>query len=171
LDRAGGTMTVEALAASMGVSRAWEFRRRIVSRLQAARVVECSGNEVSLVSDWLEVLNEERENAGEIAAYRRDMARYERERVGYGNRSENKPHRSPSQEDLQDFRESYPGRRREAIEAAMARLFRESPEYRTRRVGQITCRLVSYLSPDFPRGPDGVPKDAEIEAIRDGVAA
>jgi hypothetical protein len=168
LDRAGGAMTLEELADAMGVSRAWEFRRRVVSRLEAAAVVECSGNMVSLVADWLENLNEERENTGEIAAYRRDMARYERERAGYANRNENKPDRSPSQEEMQATRESYPERRREAIEAAITRLFREHPEYRGRRAGQITCRLVSYLSEDFPRGPDGVPKDAEVETILDG---
>ena len=39
------------------------------------------------------------------------------------------------------------------------------------RAGQITCRLAFYLAPDFPRGPDGVPKDSEVEAILDGVAA
>lgn len=171
LDMAGGTMTLEELADAMGVARAWEFRRRVVSRLEAASVVECSGNTVSLVSEWLEALNEERENTGEIAAYRRDMARYERERAGYANRHENKPDLSPSQEEMQDFREGYPERRRKAIESAMARLFREHPEYRGRRVGQITCRLVSYLSPDFPRGPDGAPKDAEVETILDGECA
>jgi hypothetical protein len=171
LDRAGGTMTIEGLADAMGVARVWEFRRRVVSRLEAAGVVECTGKVVSLVSGWLEALNEERENAGEIAAYRRDMARYDRERAGYANRHENKPDRSPSQEEMRDFRESYPDRRSEAIKAALTRLFGEHPEYRGRRTGQITCRLASYLSPDFPRGPGGAPKDAEVEAILDGVRA
>ena len=171
LDRAGGTMTIEGLADALGVARVWEFRRRVVSRLEAAGVVECTGKGVSLVSGWLEALNEERENAGEIAAYRRDMARYDRERAGYANRHGNKPDRSPSQEEMRDFRESYPERRRAEIKAALTRLFREYPECRGRRAGQITCRLAFYLSPDFPRGPDGAPKDAEVEAILDGVRA
>lgn len=73
---------------------------------------------------------------------------------------------------MRETREGYPERRRKAIEAAITRLFREYPEYRDRRVGQITCRLVSYISSaDFPRGPDGAPKDAEVEAILDGVEA
>ncbi len=171
VDRAGGTMALEELADAMGVSRVRDFRRRVVSRLEAAGVAECSGNVVSLVADWLEVLNEERENAGEIAAYRRDMAKYDREREAYRKRNENRPNRSPSQDEMQRFREGYPERRREAIEAAIARLFREHPEYRERRAGQITCRLMFYLPEDFPRGPDGAPKDAEVEAILDGVAA
>jgi hypothetical protein len=78
---------------------------------------------------------------------------------------------APTVEEMRGGREGYPERRREATKAAIARLFQEHPEYRGRRVGQITCRLVSYLSPDFPRGPDGVPKDTEVEAILDGVRA
>jgi len=171
LDRAGGNMTLEELAEAMGVSRIWDFRRRVVFRLETAAVVECSGNGVTLVADWLEALNKERENAGEIAAYRRDMARYDRERAAYTKRYENKPNRSPSQDEMQDFRESYPQRRRKAVELALALLFAERPEYRQCQVGQITCMLPWYLPTDFPRGPDGVPKDAEVEAILDGVAA
>jgi hypothetical protein len=30
---------------------------------------------------------------------------------------------------------------------------------------------VHYLAPDFPRGQDGAPKDAEVEAILEGAAA
>jgi hypothetical protein len=100
LDRAGGVMTIEELADAMGVSRAWDFRRRVISRLGATGVVECSGNVVSLVADWLEALNEERENTGEIAALRRDISRYDRERVAYAKRHEDKPEHAPSHEEL-----------------------------------------------------------------------
>ncbi len=62
-------------------------------------------------------------------------------------------------------------RRRAAVEQAIARLFSERSEYRSRRVGQITCTLVSYLLQDFARRDDGLPKDAEVGAIRDGLAA
>lgn len=47
-------------------------------------------------------------------------------------------------------------------------LFTDRPEYRTRRVGQIVCGLHDYLSPDFPRGTIGYPKDHEVEKILDG---
>jgi len=82
-----------------------------------------------------------------------------------------RPEPAPSQEEMRETRESYPERRREAIKAALARLFQEQPEYRGRRAGQITCRLAFYFSPDFPRGRDGTPKDAEVEEIMDGTAA
>ncbi len=62
-------------------------------------------------------------------------------------------------------------RRRQYIVEAMTRLFAERPEYRTRRPGQVTCALIRYLDPDFPRGQDGYPKDAEVEEILSGAAA
>jgi len=79
--------------------------------------------------------------------------------------------RAPTEEEMQERRESYLERRRAAVEQAVARLFSARPEYRGRRTGQVTCALVSYLGADFPRGGDGLPKDAEVEAILDGVAA
>jgi hypothetical protein len=63
-----------------------------------------------------------------------------------------------------------PERRKRAIAAAIAGLFAQRPEYRSRRVGQIVCQLPRYLGPDFPRGPDGLPKDAEVEEILAGEA-
>jgi hypothetical protein len=81
------------------------MRRRVISRLEAAGVVECSGGGiVRLASDWLEALSREREVAGEVAAQRRDVARYARERIGYRNRRKNKPGCSPSNRDLEAVR-------------------------------------------------------------------
>jgi hypothetical protein len=68
----------------------------VIRRLEAAAVVECSGEMVSLTVGWLEALNQDRERAEEIDAYRRDMADYNREREGYRNRYRHKPDRSPS---------------------------------------------------------------------------
>lgn len=82
----GGSATVEELAEDLHKSRPRDLRRRVVSRLEEAGVVECSGDTVALVADWLAALNRERESAGEIAAHRRDMARYSRERAAYSNR-------------------------------------------------------------------------------------
>lgn len=95
LDAAGGSATVEDLADALHVSRPRDLRRRVVSRLEEAGVVECSGNTVSLVGDWLDALNDERERAGEIAAARRDMARYARERRAYANRGRTRPGHVP----------------------------------------------------------------------------
>ena len=44
-------------------------------------------------------------------------------------------------------------------------------EDRDRRVRQITCAVIRYIGPDFPRGPDGAPTDRQVETILDGKAA
>jgi hypothetical protein len=62
--------------------------------LKKAGVVECEGDAVSLTANWLAALNERREQDGEIADHRRDMARYQRERDAYRDRekSPSTPH-------------------------------------------------------------------------------
>jgi hypothetical protein len=181
LEASGGSMTLAALAGAIDVKRPRELNRRknpetgkgrdgFVARLEDVGVVTVDIDTVALTEDWLEALDRERDRAGEIALYKRDMRRYNRESEAYRNREKVRADRAPSQEEIRDLRESYPERRRGAIAAGLGMLFREHPEYRGRRVGQITCRLVDYLSPDFPRGPDGAPKDAEVEAILDGDA-
>jgi hypothetical protein len=99
-EAAGGAMPLAALAAALGVSRARDLTRRrnpetgkgrdgIVTKLVAVGVMEVSeaGDTATLAAEWLDALNEERENSGEIALFRRDMAQYNRERDGYRNRS------------------------------------------------------------------------------------
>ncbi len=182
LEAAGGTMTLSTLAAAVDVKRPRDLTRHknlatgkgrdgFVTRLENVGVVTVAGDTVTLAADWLEALDRERHSAGEIALYQRDMRKYNRESKAYRNREKVKAEPAPTADEMRETRESYPERRREAIKAALSRLFQEQPEYRGRRAGQITCRLAFYFSPDFPRGPDGMPKDAEVEAILDGAAA
>jgi len=86
LEAAGGSSTVEQLAATLKVKRLRDLRRRVIARLEQAGVVECYEGNVCLLPDWKEALNRERERAGEISAYRRDVLRYARERDAYRNR-------------------------------------------------------------------------------------
>jgi hypothetical protein len=149
-----------------------DLKRRVIARLEDAGVVRCEGDAVSLTPEWLEALNRDRERAGEIEAHRRDMRDYNAQSDAYHNRHKVKPERAPSEEEMQQRRESGQAGRAEAIRAAIARLFAERPEYRTRRVGQVTCAIaMHYLSPDFPMGAGGMPKDAEVESLLDGAAA
>jgi hypothetical protein len=182
LEAAGGTLTLAALAAAVDIKRPRDLIRSknvetgkgrdgFVTRLEAVGVLAVAGDTVTLAKNWLEALDRERDRAGEIELYKRDMRRYNEQSKAYRNRHKVKAEPAPSQEEMRETRESYPERRREAIKAALARLFREQPEYRGRRAGQITCRLAFYFSPDFPRGRDGMPKDAEVEEILDGAAA
>jgi hypothetical protein len=87
LEDAGGTLTVASLVEALGVSRVRDLRRRHLEPLVEAGVVECSGDAASLTANWLDALNERREQDGEIADHRRDMARYQRERDAYKNRN------------------------------------------------------------------------------------
>jgi hypothetical protein len=96
LEQLGGSAKVEDLADLMHVSRTRDFRRRVIDRLEQRGVVECSEEHVSLAEDWLEALNREREKSGEIAAYRRDMDRFNRQREGYANRRKNQPDYHPA---------------------------------------------------------------------------
>jgi hypothetical protein len=182
LEAAGGSMTLDALADAIDIKRKRELTRRknletgkgrdgFVTRLQDVGVLEVVGDTVALANPWLEALDRERDRAGEIDLYRRDMARYNRQSKAFRNRDKVEADPAPSAEEMQAMRESYPDRRRKAIEIALARLFREHPGYRGLRAGQITCRLMFYLPEDFPRGPDGAPKDVEVEALLDGESA
>lgn len=83
------SLTVAELAEKLGLARVRDLRRRHLEPLAAAGVVECSGDSVSLTADWLDALNERRDQDGEIADHRRDMARYQRERDAYRNRDQN----------------------------------------------------------------------------------
>jgi len=173
LEALGGSSTAEKLAAVLGVKRARDLSRRVIARLEEAGVVECSqGGVVSFSPEWLEALNRDRERGGEIADYRRDLRRYSQESEAWRNRQKIKPGRAPTEREMRERREGAQDGRQEAIRAAIARLFSDRPEYRGRRVGQITCAItMHYLGPDFLRGTLGAPKDAEVESILDGAAA
>jgi hypothetical protein len=104
LEAAGGELHLQDLYGRLypdrspsdrGRWRPWDFRRRVLPRLEAAAVVECSGEIGSLTRDWREALEREREVAGEIAAERRDRARYAREREAFARRHEIRPEPVP----------------------------------------------------------------------------
>jgi hypothetical protein len=90
------SLTVAELAEKLGMARVRDLRRRHLEPLAEAGVVECSGDAVSLTADWLDALNERRDQDGEIADHRRDMARYQRERDAYRNRDQNPPTPHPA---------------------------------------------------------------------------
>jgi hypothetical protein len=110
LEVAGGSLTVSELAEALHQKRPRDLKRRIIARLEAAEVVECSGDVVSLASEWCEKLDRERKSAGEIDAERRERAHYDREREGYRNRYGNKPDISPSDGRLGRDRERWKNR-------------------------------------------------------------
>jgi hypothetical protein len=188
LDRAGGSVTLEELAATLHKSRPRELvrckakgsrtgRNGPAIMLLQAGIIEwvCEPGTrrevLRLTPNWLEALENARQLGGEIEAEERDQVRHRLQSEAFRNRHKVEAGEAPAEDEMQGRREGYPDRRRRAIEDALARLFADHPEYRGRRTGQVTCRLIDYIGPDFPRGQDGAPKDAEVEAILEGLAA
>jgi hypothetical protein len=112
-----------------------------------------------------------RELGNEPEADRQQIRRHADQRAAFRNRHKIKAERAKTEVEMREFRESFARRRRTALASGIARLFAARPEYRGRRVGQITCALIHYIGEDFPRGGLGAPKDAEVEAILEGVEA
>jgi hypothetical protein len=139
--------------------------------LEDAGIVVVVDDVVHLAEDWLERLEDQRKLGQEVEADELAARRHRLRSRAFHSRHQRPADQVVADDEMRARRESYPERRRAAIAAAIARLFAERPEYRTRRAGQVTCALINYIGPDFPRGQDGAPKDAEVEAILEGVAA
>ena len=171
LDASGGTATLQEIAEALHRARPRDLRRRNLPMLEDAGIVVVEGDHVHLAADWLERLEDQRELGKEVEADELAATRHKLKSRAFHNRHKVKAEEAPVEDEMRDRREGYAERRRQYIAAAMARLFAERPEYRTRRAGQVTCALINYIGPDFPRGQDGAPKDAEVEAIMEGAAA
>ena len=189
LDAAGGTAILQEIADALHRARPRDLRRRNLPMLEETGIVVVEGDVVHLAENWLEALEAQRELGREVTTrYTMIVGGVEQEVVIEGadelaarrhklkSRAFHSRHRRPADEapdedEMRDRREGYAERRRQAIEEALSRLFAERPEYRTRRAGQVTCAIINYIAPHFPRGQDGAPKDAEVEAILEGRAA
>jgi Domain of unknown function (DUF3854) len=171
LDAAGGTATLQEIADTLHRSRARDLRRRNLPMLEEAGIVTVDDDVVTLTDNWLEALDDARELGKEVEADELATTRHKIKSRAYHGRHKVKADEAPAEDEMRDRREGYAERRRQYIAAAIARLFAERPEYRTRRAGQVTCALINYIGPDFPRGQDGAPKDPEVEAILEGAAA
>lgn len=107
VEAAGGTKALPELAAAIGVKRPRDLTRRrnpetgkgrdgFVTRLENIGVLEVFGDTVTLTENWLEALDRERDRAGEIELYQRDMRRYNRESKAYRDREKVKADPAPS---------------------------------------------------------------------------
>ena len=91
LERVGGSATIEELADFMHVSRLRDFKRRVIGRLVERGIITCEGEGVSLVEDWLDAINAERERGGEIKKLRLDTLKFNLQSKAYRERFVNKP--------------------------------------------------------------------------------
>jgi hypothetical protein len=186
LDAAGGAAPLQEVADTLHRARPRDLVRAKTSRagrngpvimLLQAGIVEwaCevgSRREIlRLTPNWLEALENARRLGHEVEADELAATRHKLKSRAFHSRHQRPADEAPAEDEMQGRRDDYPERRRRAIEEAIARLFADRPEYRTRRAGQVVCALIHYIGPDFPRGQDGAPKDAEVEAILEGVAA
>jgi Domain of unknown function (DUF3854) len=171
LDVAGGSATLQEIAEALHRKRPRDIRRRNLPLLEDAGILTVEDDVVTLADSWLEALEVQRKLGKEAEADELASVRHRLKSRAFHSRHQRPPDEAPVEDEMRARREDYPERRRQYIVEAMTRLFAERPEYRTRRPGQVTCALVGYLDPDFPRGQDGYPKDAEVEEILSGVAA
>jgi hypothetical protein len=186
LQAAGGTISLQELAAAMHNSRPRDLVRAKTSKsgrngpvimlLQAGIVewgcdVRTRQEVLRLTSNWREALENARRLGGEIEADELAKKRHRLKSEAFHSRDHRPADEAPTEGEMQERREARPRERQAAIRDALARLFAECPEYRTRRTGQVTCALINYISPDLVRGPEGAPKDAEVEAVLQGAVA
>lgn len=171
LDAAGGSATLQEVADALHRKRARDIRRRNLPMLEEAGILTVEDDVVILADNWLEALEVQRKLGKEVEADELAAVRHRLKSRAFHNRYKVKVDEAPIEDEMRAHRDGYAERRRRAIEEAIARLFQERPEYRGRRPGQVTCAIARYIGPEFPRGQDGYPKDAEVEAILSGKAA
>lgn len=85
LERAGGSLELSELA-EIANKRARDLRRRNLPLLQERGIVELDGDTVSVISNWLGALIEERRISGEIDADLKAESDHKRQREAYRNR-------------------------------------------------------------------------------------
>ncbi len=79
LEKNGGWMSVPDLGVALGIKNHRDLRHRTLHRLEAASVVECSGDDVRLRLDWSAALNLKRKDDQEIDDHERDRKKYAEE--------------------------------------------------------------------------------------------
>lgn len=123
LDTAGGTLTLQEIAAALHRSRPRDLRRRNLPMLEEAGIIEVDGDTVTLADDWLEALEDQRRLGKEIEAEELARERYKLKSRAYHNRDK-VPVSKPSAASLDAIKRSHEQRRaglaaeRERAEAA-----------------------------------------------------
>jgi hypothetical protein len=110
LDDAGGTLTLRRIADALHRARPRDIRRRNLPMLEEAGIITVDGDAVSLTSDWLEALEEQRRLGKEIEAEELARERYKLKSRAYRRRNET-PKSEPSAEGLRAIDRSHEARR------------------------------------------------------------
>jgi hypothetical protein len=91
LDDAGGSATLQEIAATLHRARPRDLRRRNLPMLEDARIIVVEGDVLTLAEDWLERVKEQRQLGKEIEAEELDYVRYEKKSRAFHNREHVKP--------------------------------------------------------------------------------
>jgi len=83
LEAAGGELPLEDLCEALHRKRPRDVRRRTLKPLEDAGIIECEGDIVRLVGEWLAKLEEERERKGEIEQAERQAKRHREQSARY----------------------------------------------------------------------------------------
>jgi hypothetical protein len=83
LEAAGGGLPLKDLCEALHRKRPRDVRRRILKPLEEAGIIECEGDVVRLVDEWLTKLEEERERKGEIEQAERQAKRHREQSARY----------------------------------------------------------------------------------------
>jgi len=83
LEAAGGKMHLKDLCEALHRKRPWDVRRRILKPLEAAEIIECEGDVIRLVDEWLARLDKRREKDGEIKQAERQAKKHKRQGAIY----------------------------------------------------------------------------------------
>jgi hypothetical protein len=95
LEAAGGEMHLKDLCEALHRKRPWDVRRRILKPLEKAGVIECEGDVIRLLADWLASLETRREKDGEIEQAERQVKRHRTDGERYRMHLERKKHGTP----------------------------------------------------------------------------
>lgn len=85
LEAAGSTLTLRELCEVLHRNRPRDVRRRILPMLKEAGIIEIEGDVVTLATDWLARLEEERERTGEISYAEEQREKHRKQRKRYRN--------------------------------------------------------------------------------------
>jgi hypothetical protein len=83
LERAGGELHLDDLCEALHRSRLRDVKRRILKTLEEAGIIECEGDVIRLVPDWLAKLEEERVRKGEVEQAESQAEKHKKQRKEY----------------------------------------------------------------------------------------
>jgi hypothetical protein len=167
LEDAGGELTLQELCEVLHRSRPRDMRRRILPMLEKAGIIGVDGDVITLVGDWLEKNEEERERKGEISRAEQQREDHRKQRERYRDYLESLK-RQPSRAAWDAIKHGHEQRRvglaaieERAAAAAKAEEQRKAEAFvrnRLRELGRIRFALLQDIARDEGLDPWTIPQ-------------